>query len=61
MSKNRTRTISCQRCGKSFDVLIWDSLNADTDPEQREDQHSMGPAKMLQESKPVLPVLALIL
>ncbi len=37
MSKNRTRTISCQRCGKSFDVLIWDSLNADTDPEQREE------------------------
>ena len=37
MSRNRTRTISCQRCGKSFDVLIWDSLNADTDPEQREE------------------------
>ena len=36
MSRNRARTISCSKCGKSFDVLVWDSINVDTYPEQRE-------------------------
>lgn len=36
MSMERTESITCPKCGKVSDFIVWDSLNADIDPEAQE-------------------------
>jgi len=33
MSMERTESVTCPKCGKVSDFIIWESLNADIDPE----------------------------
>ncbi len=36
MSVRHNQEIDCPHCGNKFEMLIWDSINADLDPEARE-------------------------
>lgn len=36
MSKIETRMITCPKCGKQGEQIVWDSINVDLDPEAKE-------------------------
>ena len=36
MSMERTESVTCPKCGKVSDFIIWESLNADIDPEAQQ-------------------------
>ena len=36
MSMERTESVTCPKCGKASDFIIWESLNADIDPEAQQ-------------------------
>ena len=35
MSKERIQKITCPECGQEIEMVIWDSLNGDLDPEAK--------------------------
>lgn len=36
MSRPRKETVTCPKCGKESDITIWDTLNAEMNPKEKQ-------------------------